>query len=321
MKRIIWAFIGLIAIAALPGCTNSNKTAGKADKLNIVATTFPCYDFARAVAGDRAEITLLLRPGSEIPSFDPSPGDIIKIQTAALFIYVGGESDVWVEKTLESSDLSKLKVVRLIDFITPYEEEVIEGMTEEDEGHDHEAEGEEDEGEYDEHIWTSPANAIALTSALAEIIAALDPKNADLYAANAAKYIEEIKGVQAEIAEVVKNAKRKKFLVADRFPFRYLAEEYSLDYAAAFPGCSAEMDASAATVAFLINTVKNEKLPYIYYIELSNKRIADTIKNETGVKTLELHSVQNVSADEFKRGETYVSIMKRNAQNLKLGLE
>jgi zinc transport system substrate-binding protein len=313
MKRII---IGLLAIAALLGCTNSEKTAKKADKLNIVATTFPCYDFARAVAGDKAEITLLLRPGSEIHSFDPSPGDIIKIQTADLFIYVGGESDVWVEKTLESSDPSKLKVVRLIDFITPYEEEVIEGMTEEEE-----EEEAEEEAEYDEHIWTSPANAIALTSALAETIAALDPKSADLYAANAAKYIEEIKGVQAEIAAVVKNAKRKKFLVADRFPFRYLVEEYSLDYAAAFPGCSAEMDASAATVAFLINTVKNEKLPYIYYIELSNKRIADTIKNETGVKTLELHSVQNVSADEFKRGETYVSIMKRNAQNLKLGLE
>jgi zinc transport system substrate-binding protein len=319
MKHII---IGLLALATLLGCTNSNKTAGKADKLNIVATTFPCYDFARAVAGDKAEITLLLRPGSEIHSFDPSPGDIIKIQTADLFIYVGGESDVWVEKTLESSDLSKLKTARLIDFIAPYEEEVIEGMTEEDEGHDHEAEAEgEEEAEYDEHIWTSPANAIALTSTLAEIIAALDPKNADFYAANAAKYIEEIKGVQAEIAEVVKNAKRKKLLVADRFPFRYLVEEYSLDYAAAFPGCSAEMDASAATVAFLINTVKKEKLPYIYHIELSNKRIADTIKNETGVKTLELHSVQNVSADEFKKGETYVSIMKRNAQNLKLGLE
>jgi zinc transport system substrate-binding protein len=127
--------------------------------------------------------------------------------------------------------------------------------------------------------------------------------------------------VQAEIAEVVKNAKRKKILVADRFPFRYLAEEYNLEYAAAFPGCSAEMDASPATIAFLINTVKNEKIPYVYYIELSNRRVADTVRDETGAKLLELHSAQNISGDEFARGETYVTIMKRNAQNLKMGLE
>ncbi|MDR2400508.1 MAG: metal ABC transporter substrate-binding protein [Deferribacteraceae bacterium] len=318
MKRLIIGLLAIIALAVLFGCTKKSKTetAERADKLNIVATTFPCYDFARAVVKDKADITLLLRPGSEIHSFDPSPSDIIKIQQADLFIYVGGESDVWVEKTLESADLSKVKIVRLMEFITPYEEEVIEGMTEEEE-----ATEEEEEEEYDEHIWTSPANAIALTSALAEIISGLDPKNAESYNSSAAAYIAEIRGIQAEIAEVVKNAKRKKILVADRFPFRYLAEEYNLEYAAAFPGCSAEIDASAATVAFLINTVKNEELPYIYYIELSNQRIADTIKEETGVKTLELHSAQNITGDEFARGETYVTLMKRNVQNLKLGLE
>jgi zinc transport system substrate-binding protein len=310
----------MIVCAALTGCTKTDKTAtaSGADRLKIVATTFPCYDFARAVTSDKADLTLLLRPGAEIHSFDPSPADIIKIQQADLFIYVGGESDLWVEKTLESADLSKVKVVRLMDFITPYEEELIEGMTEEEE---EEGEGEEEEAEYDEHIWTSPANAVTLIGSLSEIIAALDSKNAESYRSSAAKYIESVKEVQAEIGEVVKNAKRTKILVADRFPFRYLAEEYNLEYAAAFPGCSAEMDASPATIAFLIDTVKNEKIPYVYYIELSNRRVADTVKDETGAQLLELHSAQNISGDEFARGETYVTIMKRNAQNLKMGLE
>jgi zinc transport system substrate-binding protein len=313
MKRLI---IGLLAVTAFLGCTKTKTEPANTDKLSIVATTFPCYDFARAITGDKADISLLLKPGSEIHSFYPSASDIIKIQQADIFIFVGGESDVWVEKTLESSDLSKVKVVRLMDFITPYEEEVVEGMTEEEE-----EEESEEEAEYDEHIWTSPANAITLISALAEAISTVDPKNAESYNASAKKYISEIETVQKEIAEVVKNAKRKKILVADRFPFRYLAEEYGLEYAAAFPGCSAEMDPSAATVAFLIDTVKKEKLPYIYYIELSNQKIADTIKAETGVKTIELHSAQNISGDEFNKGDTYVTIMRRNVQNLKLGLE
>ncbi|MDR2105408.1 MAG: metal ABC transporter substrate-binding protein, partial [Deferribacteraceae bacterium] len=149
MKRLI---IGLLALIAILGCTKTENKPASADKLNIVATTFPCYDFARAITGDKANITLLLKPGAEIHSFDPSAADIIKIQQADLFIYVGGESDVWVEKTLESSELAKVKVVRLMDYITPYEEEVVEGMTEEEE----EGEGEEEEAEYDEHIWTSP---------------------------------------------------------------------------------------------------------------------------------------------------------------------
>jgi zinc transport system substrate-binding protein len=312
--------IGLIIIlTALTGCTKTDKTAAApaADRLKIVATTFPCYDFARAVTADKADLTLLLRPGAEIHSFDPSPADIIKIQQADLFIYVGGESDLWVDKTLESVDLSKVKVVRLMDFVTPYEEELIEGMTEEEE---EEGEGEV-EAEYDEHIWTSPANAVTLIGSLSEFIADLDPKNAESYRSSAAKYIESVREVQSEIAEVVKNAKRTKILVADRFPFRYLAEEYNLEYAAAFPGCSAEMDASPATIAFLIDTVKNEKIPYVYYIELSNRRVADTVRDETGANLLELHSAQNISGDEFARGETYVTIMKRNAQNLKMGLE
>jgi zinc transport system substrate-binding protein len=310
--------IGLVVtLTALTGCTKTAKTeTPAAGRLKIVATTFPCYDFARAVTADKADLTLLLRPGAEIHSFDPSPADIIKIQQADLFIYVGGESDLWVEKTLESVDLSKVKVVRLMDFVTPYEEALIEGMTEEEE-----EEGEEEEAEYDEHIWTSPANAVTLIGSLSEIIADLDPKNAESYRSSAAKYIESVKEVQAEIAEVVKNAKRTKILVADRFPFRYLAEEYNLEYAAAFPGCSAEMDASPATIAFLINTVKNEKIPYVFYIELSNRRVADTVSDETGAKLLELHSAQNISGDEFAHGETYVTIMKRNAQNLKMGLE
>lgn len=323
MKKIILiVFSMVLLLPALTGCTSKGNDSTDSDKedgkINIVATIFPQYDFTRSIIGDKANLTLLVAPGTEIHSYDPSPADIITIQNADVFIYIGGESDFWVDEILGSMNTSDKKIIRLMDFVTPVEEEVVEGMEAEEDDEDEEGEAEE---EYDEHIWTSPQNAILIINAIAEELCEVDEGNADTYKKNAEAYIAEIKGVDAEIKEIVDNAANKLIVMGDRFPFRYFADEYGLEYRAAFVGCSTETEASAGTVAYLIDTVKKNNLPYVYYIELSNQNIARTISEEAGADMLLLHSCQNVSKEEFDSGATYLSLMKQNAENLRKGLQ
>jgi zinc transport system substrate-binding protein len=286
------------------------------DKIDITAVTFPCYDFARAVAKDRADIAMLIRPGAEIHSYDPSPQDIAAIAKSDVFIYIGGESDAWVDRIIDAIDADKVKIVRLIDYVEAVEEEIVEGMEEEEAG-----DGGEEEAEYDEHIWTSPTNAIIMIDALCGVLSELDGGNAEFYAENAESYTGEIAAVRDEIADVVAAASVKKIVVADRFPFRYFADEFGLEYSAAFPGCSDEADASPATIQYLINAVKNENIACVYYVELSNQGIANIIKEETGCQTALLHSCERPTADEFNSGATYVTFMKNNVQALKKGVK
>ncbi len=328
MKKISLIIISvLLSFTCFTGCSTS-QTADNG-KINIVATIFPEYDFAKAIAGDKANVTMLTKPGASVHAFDPSPADIAAVKDADVFIYIGGESDVWVDTILDSLGASKTKVIRLMDYVNTVQEEIKEGMedehgedehaSEEDENtaKDHE---EEQEPETDEHIWISPKNAMKLIDAILAGICEKDRKNQDFYTKNADAYKTELVKVDHEIADIVATAKRKFIVVADKFPFRYFADDYGLDYAAAFPGCSDQTDASVQTIAYLVNSVKTQNIRYIYHVELSNQSTAEVIAEQTGAQALLLNSCHNISKADFDGNVTYVDIMKQNAENLRKGL-
>ncbi|MBQ4085405.1 MAG: zinc ABC transporter substrate-binding protein [Clostridia bacterium] len=308
MKR----FFALMLVFLL--CAPIVQGEARAEGLRIVTTIFPEYDFARAVAGDLAEIEMLIKPGAESHSYEPTPMDIIAIQKCDVFICVGGENDTWAQKILSGLDTSGMQIVRLMEIVEPC---VSEHHHADEEGHeDHE----EHAHEYDEHVWTSPMNAMAIVSAIAEALSQADPANADAYAANAAAYNAQIAQVDEEIRAIVSGAVRKELVFGDRFPFLYFANEYGLDWESAFPGCSTDAEVSAATVAALIEKVKQMQMPVVFYIELSTHRIADTICEATGAQGMLLHSCQNVTREEFEAGETYVSLMQKNCVTLREAL-
>lgn len=291
-------------------------------KLTIVTTMFPQFDFTRAVAGDKADITMLLKPGAESHSYEPTPKDMKKIHKADLFIYTGAENDAWAESLLKNMGSKAPKTLAFLELVDTVEEEIVEGMTAEEEEHEHHHHDEEgEEVELDEHVWTSPLNAVKIVSAICDELCKLDAANADYYKKNAAKYIDELLALHKSFEEVVKNANRKIFVFGDRFPLRYFADLYGLEYYAAFPGCATDVEASASTIKFLINKVKEEKIPVVFTIEFSNGKIADTICEATGAKKLEFHSCHTVSADDIKKGETYISLMKRNVIVLREALK
>ncbi len=302
MKRL---FLILFSMMALLGV----HAAAEGD-LRIVATDFPCYDFARAVTGGRAEVTMLLKPGTEAHSYDPTPADILAISSADLFVCIGGESDAWAEGILAGFDGDGPRVLRMMDAVSDLIEE--DG----DDGHVHEGDG----PEYDEHIWTSPVNAASMVRALGDALADIDPEAAELYRDSADGYAAQILELDGEIRAVVENATHRTLVFADRFPFVYFTREYSLDYLAAFSSCTADTEPSAQIVLSLIQMVTSEGIPAVYTIELSNQTIARTVAEETGAQILTLHSMQTVSQAEFDAGETYVSLMEKNVGALREGL-
>ena len=323
---LIIIIISAVVMVFAYGIKNKQVVVSEDDKMKIVVTSFPQYDFARAVAGDKANIQMLIKPGVETHSYEPTPDDIQKIQNADLFIYTGGENDEWVEGILDSIDTSSLKTLKLEDCVDLIEEDETVGL----EGvHDHDHDEDEHDGhnhsstdiEYDEHVWTSPLNAIKIVKKINAELDKIDSKNADTFDNNAEKYISEIKDIDSQIRDIVKHAKRKTLVFGDRFPFKYFVEEYGLDYKAAFPGCSDEMEPSAETVSYLVNFIRKENIPVVLYVELSNQKVADTLANETGTKTMCLNSAHNLSQQDFDKGVTYVSIMKENIKTLKAALQ
>ena len=305
MKKLFLSCILVVLLGFLCGCefpSNSKKV--------IFTTNFPCYDFVRAVVGKDSsfEVKMLLSPGEEVHDYEPTPKDIVDISKSSIFFYVGGESDEWVRKMMENGDFQQLKVLKMVDMVSTLEEEHVEGM-----------EMEEESG-IDEHVWTSLRNAKIILSKLVEEISLLDPEHQEMYQKNALDYISKIEELDASFQEIVQNAKRKELIFADRFPFLYFVRDYDLEYYAAFPGCSSQTEASAKTVQFLIDKVKNDSVPVIFHLELSSSKIAEAISKETGAKVLEFHSAHNVSLDEFQQGITYVDLMKRNESVLKEAL-
>ena len=312
MKKRIYILIQILVILF----AKVGFVAAQDQKLNILTTIFPIYDFTRTVAGSFAEVSMLLPPGAESHTYEPTPRDILKIQNSDLFIYIGGESDMWVDQILSSLGDKKPRTLVLIHSVNALPEEVVPGMQAEEES----PTSGEDEVVYDEHIWTSPLNAIKMVDAITVALSELDPAHAADFENNRAALDQKLQELDQTFRDIVKTAKRKTIIVGDRFPFRYLTEEYGLEYYAAFPGCSAEVEPSASTVAFLIEKVKAEKIPIVFYIEFSTHKIADAIADATGAKTMLLHSAHNVSQEDIDSGITYLNIMSENAEKLREAL-
>ena len=322
MKKTVAFLLAALLILGLCACggtVSDTKTDSK--KLQIVTTIFPIYDWVSAVtAGTDAEITMLLDSGVDLHSYQPTAQDILRISTADLFIYVGGESDGWVEDALKTAANKNMTVLDLMEVLGDLvkEEETVEGMEETEE------EDDEEEGpEYDEHIWLSLKNAAVLTDRIAEALAGKDPAHAGTYRANAAAYAEKLRALDEAYAKAVADASVKTLLFGDRFPFRYLCDDYGLAYYAAFSGCSAETEASFETVAFLAGKVDELGLGAVLTIEGTDHRIAETIVQNTRTKDqriLTLDSLQSVTAKDVQSGASYLAIMEQNLSVLREAL-
>ena len=336
MKKMIALLLALLmAVGMLAGCAkqNDDDTDDTNDKLRIVTTIFPEYDWVKAVLGDKAEhaeITMLLDNGVDLHSYQPTADDIVKISDCDLFLYVGGESEGWVKEALKNSANKDRKVINLLDVLGDKvkSEEVVEGMQEEahehEEGEAHEdGEAHEHEEESDEHVWLSLKNAEVLVGAISNALQELDADNKEIYAANADAYMKKLSALDAEYQTAVDNASCKTVLFGDRFPFRYLADDYGLNYYAAFVGCSAETEASFETISFLAKKVDELKLPCVLTIEGKNHKIAETIVKNTAPKSqkiLTMDSMQSTTSKDVASGTTYLSVMEKNLAVLKEAL-
>ncbi len=314
-KRIFVSLLSVSLMFCLSGCgiAEEKKDDGR---LKVVATVFAEYDFLRNIAGDAVNLSMLMMPGADLHAFDPTPKDIMEVQEADLFVTVGGESDAWSEKIIDSIDSNKLQTVRLMDCVDHVvEEELVEGMEAEDD-----EDGHGEEKEFDEHVWTSPKNAVQIVEKLRDKLCRMDEANAELYQDNAKSYIKKLQKLDEAFTELVQNAKRREIIVADRFPFRYFADAYGLKYYAAFPGCSTQTGTSVETIAFLIRKAKEDDIPVVFHMEMSSEAMCNTICDEAGAKKAQLNAVHNISRQDFNKGIGYLELMKENIEVLKEAL-
>ncbi len=339
IKKIITVLTVLVLVlGGVTACGTKNSNKDNGDKIQIVTTIFPEYDWVKNVLGDKAdnaEVTMLLDKGVDLHSYQPTAADILKISTCDLFIYVGGESDEWVDDALKEAVNKDMVVIDLLDTLgdSVKEEEVVEGMEhdhdhdhehEEDEDHDHEHHHEEGEVEYDEHVWLSLRSASVIVDEIADSLSKIDSKNADAYKKNASSYKEKLNALDKKFTSAVAAGKVKTVLFGDRFPFRYFTDDYGLSYYAAFVGCSAETEASFETITFLAQKVDELSLKAVLTIEGKDHKIAETIVNNTkskNQKILTLDSMQSTTSDDVKKGTTYLSIMEGNLEVIKEALK
>ena len=309
--------VGIIAGVVL-GKKNKTSNNNNTEKIKVTASNFASYDFLRAIIGDNdnIELTFLLGPGKDAHSYDPTAQDLITIQNSDLFIYIGGEMEKWADRVLPTLDTSNTKVICVADDIKTIDEQEIDGAEPEEEE-------DEEEGAFDEHIWTSPDNAITMVNTLEKSMEEIDSSNSSKYKQNAENYIAKIKNVDKQIQEIVDNKKRDRLVFGDKMPMQYFINYYKLQVSAAFSGCSTETEPSSKTIAYLVNKAKEEKTPVILYIELNNGKVANTIANEVGngCKAMQIQTLHNVSKTDFDNGETWVSLMERNLDVLKAALQ
>ncbi len=342
MKKAFLILMSVLLLTGLfAGCGKSPAAPDGGGKIKIVATIFPAYDWVKQIMGDRAdkaELTLLLDSGVDLHSYQPTAEDMIKISSCDLFIYVGGESDEWVHDALEQAANGDMKVINMMEELggSVKEEEVKEGMEQDhdhdhdhdhdqDHDHDHEEdrEGGEDETEYDEHVWLSLRNAGLICEKTAQALSAIDPDGKAAYEGNLRAYAEKLDELDARYAEAAAAGRVKTLLFGDRFPFRYLTDDYSLDYYAAFVGCSAETEASFETVAFLAGKTDELGLSAVLKIENSDGKIAATIVENTASKDqriLTMDSMQSATLSDAENGTGYLSVMESNLEVLKQAL-
>ena len=342
MNKLLKYTFMLLCCFLLMGCLPLDK---ETDKKSIVCTTYAQYNWLQEIIGENNstfELTLLIKDGADLHSYQPTIQDLAKVSSADLFVYVGGESEQWVSDALKEAKNKNMLVVDMMDVLKERikEEEHVEGMKEE-RGHDHdeddaeheehEVEHEEDEADHeehgqeethsvheiDEHVWTSPLNAVKIVEQIKEELCEIDSENASDYEENAEAYVAQLKELDQEFQDVVDHSKRKLMIFGDRFPFRYFAEAYGLDYYAAFSGCASDTEPSAATMAFLINKVQDENIKTVLKMELSNENIAKAIAEATNANVKEFYSCHNLTAEQFADGETYLSLMEKNVETLR----
>lgn len=301
---IAWVFTGCAALV--------DQNDGK---INIVASDFPCYDAARRIGGERADICMLVPPGSESHSFEPSTSDIIRISSCDLFICVGGESDKWIGKILDSvQENREFNILKLMDCTRVLEEELSEGMKA------GESAGEDDSGaepEYDEHVWTSLKNIAEISECIKRKLSELDPGNVGYYESNCEQYRSELDSLDAEFRELFNSSENTVMVFGDRFPLRYFAEDYSIEYYAAFPGCAAQTEPDIATITFLIDKIREKDIKSVFYIDMSNTAMVKSISEETGADIRCFYSCHNVTQEQFDSGVTYIGLMRENLKTLK----
>ena len=318
VKGILCTVMSLLLV--LVGCESDSSIGSHSEKLQIMTTLFPQYDFARIIAGDKADVTLLLPPGMEAHSYEPTPADMIKINKADLLIYTGESMEQWAHTMIESIDSNAvyvLDVSKNVPLLEP--NQTSEESDDHDHNHDDHEEHTEDDGHhhaYDPHIWTSPKNAMIMVNNILEALCELDPENAAYYEENAKLYLAELESLDNEFKDIVENAKRETIYHAGRFAMQYLTHEYGIHYVSA----PFEAEPSAALVAQMIKDIKEQEIPAIYHEELVDPKISQMISDETGVQMLLLHSCHNVSKEDFNQGVTYLSLMKQNVENLRMGL-
>lgn len=323
MKQRLTCLLLCGMLLACCGCSRAPDT--KDDRLQVVCSLFPYYDFVRAIGGEFVNPTLLIPAGRETHSFEPTPLDVVTVSRSDVFIYNGGESEYWVEEILGSAGEEIGTTLRMMDHIDALEEEIAEGMEgghghNHDHDHDHAEDEHHHEITYDEHIWTSPVGAARLCRAICEALCEADSAHAPQYRANLEAYLRELERLDEAFRQVVSEAKRCTLVFGDRFPLLYFCKTYGLEYRAAFHGCAGDTEPSLATLKYLIDKVSAESIPVVYTIELSSRKVAAAIAETTGADIATLHSCQTVTRQEFDTGATYLSLMWQNVDALKEGL-
>lgn len=323
IKRCVAFVAAVLLFCGMAGCAGTPPESTK--KLSVIATVFPPYDFVRAIAGDRVELTLLLKPGTDSHSYTPSLSDIVDIERCDLFLYTGGESDLWAKEMLDTCGKSDVSALAMTDAVPLLEEETVEGM--EHEHHHHEdgicedpAHHHDESVAYDEHVWTTPSNAKRIVSAITALLCEKDPAYADTYRQNQIAYTAKLDQLAVQLHDIAQNAKRRTLVFAERFPFRYLTHELSLTYYAAFSGCASATDVTLKTLTFLTETVKENGIPVIFYTEFSDQTVAQLIARETGAVPRKLHSCHMVTEAEWDKGVTYCKLIQQNIDCLREAL-
>ena len=317
MKKLLSFIIIITILFSFASCNTPEKNIG-IEKISVVTTIFPYYDFAKNIAGDYADVTLLLPPGSEPHSYEPSPSDIVAIENCDMFIYNGGESDQWVDSVLSSTQNEEMKILKMTDYVELLEEHSSE-HNHEHMHHDEEIEHFHGDG-YDEHIWTSIKNAKLIVSEITKSLSEIDNINAVYYSDKENKYLESLNKLDIEFTNTVNNGNRDIIVFGDRFPFLYFATDYNLHYESAFPGCSSKTEPNISTITHMIDFVREDNIPVVFHLEFSNKKTATLIAEDTGAKVLQFSSCHNVTKDEFEKGVSYISLMEQNLTALKEAL-
>lgn len=312
MKKLLSLFTAAILVFMTSCASDSSGFSDDSGKIKISATLFPQYDFARQIAGDKAEITLILPSGMDSHSYEPTPSDIININKSDLFIYTGEYLESWANDIVGDIDTDKTHVLDVSSGIQ---------LVKEEDEHHHDEDGDEHHHhEYDPHIWTSPVIAMQMADNIAEALCETDSVNSDYYKQNAENYKKQLQELDSEFREIVADGKRNTIYFGGKFALYYFTQEYGLDYVSAFDSCSGETEPSAKVMSEMISSIKENNIPVIYYEEIAEPTVANMIADETGAKPLLFHSCHNVTPEDFRNGVTYIDLMKQNAVNLREGL-